>query len=540
MQQTRTVSRLCVALVILTSLVGLRCGSQPPASHRLNRVRVLMTNEPKSLSLIGKTDRNAEIVAAQIADGLLQYDADLSLQPALADSWEFSADQLTLTFHLRTDVRWHDGTPFQAEDVVSTVNLIRDPATENRSFGPKLDHMVSISAIDEHTVTVVYDQASPDVLHAWWFPIIPGHLMEPGVGILEGTYKDHPVGTGPFRFLHYKPGVEIALEANDDYWGGRPTIDQLVFKFYPEQRTAYQELLAGNLDLAPVTYDLYEEARNSPDADHLASIMYSRFSVWQLALNQDGSNPFFGDPRVRIALVTALDRESFIENVLFDAARPGITSYHPDTIWADQTIAPWPYDQAAAKQLLDDAGWRDTDGDGIRDKNGQPFSFTLMISASTQKIVDYMAAWEQESWRALGLDVEIEKLEWLAFREKRNAHQFDALSAGFTFGPEPDQTELYHSSARENGFNFFGLADPEIDRLLDAGTSTFGDAARIDIYHRLQRRLHETEPLTCLFYFSTPVLFDRDLIGVTPSPRDIYRISAGPRLWHWAEADQGM
>ena len=540
MHQTTSIPRLPVILSVLATLICLHCGQQPPASHRLNRVRVLMTNEPKSLSLIGKTDRNAEIVASQIADGLLQYNADLTIQPALAESWEFSEDQRSITFHLRAGVRWHDGTPFNAEDVVYTVNLIRDPATENRSFGPKFGSLVSITAIDELSVTAVFDQASPDILHAWWFPIIPQHLVEPGKGIIEGTFKYHPIGTGPFRFLSYTPGVEIVLEANDDHWAGRPVIDQLAFKFYPEQRTAYQELLAGNLDLAPVTYDLYEEARNSPDTDHIDAIMYSRFSVWQLALNQDGSNPFFGDPRVRIALVQALDRESFIANVLFDAARPGITSYHPDTVWADPSIAPWPYDQAAAKRLLDEAGWQDTDGDGIRDKDGQPFRFTLMISASSQKIVDYMAAWEQESWRALGLDVEIEKLEWLAFREKRNAHQFDALSAGFTFGPEPDQTELYHSSSREHGFNFFGLDDPEIDRLLEAGTSTFDDAARIAIYHELQRRLHETEPLTCLFYFSTPVLFDRELKGITPSPRDIYRISTGPRLWHWADIPTGM
>ena len=218
------------------------------------------------------------------------------------------------------------------------------------------------------------------------------------------------------------------------------------------------------------------------------------------------------------------------------AGRVGATTYHPATAWADPSLVPRTHDPARAAELLDEAGWNDRDGDGVRDRDGQPFRFSLMIANSAQKLADHLAAWKQESWSELGLDVEIERIEWQAFREKRNAGRFHAATFSLTFTTSPDQYELYHSSARETGFNFYGLADPEIDRLCEEGRRAFDPDERRAVYHRLQALLHEREPLTCLFYFSSPVLHDRRLEGVTPSPLDYWRTTRGPRLWSWAEA----
>jgi peptide/nickel transport system substrate-binding protein len=281
---------------------------------------------------------------------------------------------------------------------------------------------------------------------------------------------------------------------------------------------------------------LWIEAQERAESLRLEAFTYSMLSVWLIVWNQDGSNPFFDDPRTRKALVHALDREAFATSVVHGHARPGSTTYHPDTTWADPAIAPWPHDPAEAIRLLEAAGWSDTDGDGLRDRGGVPFRFTLMIPASTQALNDQLAVWLQQSWAEIGVAVEIDKLEWQAFRERRNAGRFNAASFSLTFSASPDQYDLYHSTARTNGFNFYGLDDPEIDRLLEAGREAFDPGERHRIYRRLQARLHDLEPVTCLFYFSSPVLHDRRLLDVTPSPLDYWRTTQGPRLWRWSEA----
>ena len=369
---------------------------------------------------------------------------------------------------------------------------------------------------------------------------MPRHLAEPGAALLTGSYAQHPVGCGPFRFVRYQPDEQIVLEANDDYWDGRPIIDRLVFRIYPDQRTAYQAMLTGDLDIMAATSNLWHEARESAKAPRLGSFVYYRLSVYNIRWNQDGTNPFFTDPRVRRAMLMATDREQFLEKMLHGLGRVATTTYHPDLPWTDPDLKPLPHDPEAAGRLLDEAGWRDGDGDGVRERDGRPFRFTLMIISSTQQIVDQMAAWLQQSWSEVGVEAEIEKLEWSFYRERRNSGQFEAALGGLATTPIPDQYELYHSTARATGVNYIGFADAEVDRLLELGRTTFDEAERTRHYHRLQRRLHELQPIGCLVHFANPVLLDGRLRGVEPSPMDYWRTTRGPRFWRWADGtDKG-
>jgi peptide/nickel transport system substrate-binding protein len=482
---TRRVRSVIVAVAFLTLAA---CGHSAPS--RPVAVRALMSHDPPSLSLIGKADRNSEILAAQITDALLQYDERMVLRPRLAETYDISDDGLTLTFQLRRGVRWHDFRPVTADDVVFSVEQARDPTVENRSFAPQFRDLVSLEAVDAHTVRARYSKATPDALEAWRLPIIPRHLAEAGAALITGEFSRHPVGCGPFRFVRYRRGEEIVLAANDDYWDGRPSIDRLVFRIYPDARTGFQALLGDDLDIMVVTPDLWREAQASEAGSTLESVIYFRLNVWQISWNQDGSNPFFTDARVRRAMILALDREKFIANVAHGLARRAVTTYHPDLPWTDSTLEPLPYDPDEARRLLDEAGWVDSDADGVRDRAGRPFRFTLTIYTSTQAINDQMAAWQQQSWAEIGIKAEIEKIEWQQFRERRIAHEFEAAMAGIGFTPIPDQLELYHSSAHEDGFNYVGLSDAEVDRLLQLGRTTWDPDERRRIYYRLQHRLH--------------------------------------------------
>ena len=176
----------------------------------------------------------------------------------------------------------------------------------------------------------------------------------------------------------------------------------------------------------------------------------------------------------------------------------------------------------------------------MRDRDGKAFSFQLIIAATPQEITDRMAAWAQESLRRIGVLMTIEKLEWRAFQERRREHRFQAAMASLSFTPVPDQFELYHSTSRDHGLNYVGFRDEEADRLLVLGRQTFDPAERRDVYHRLQQRLHELEPISVLFHFAAPVLYDARLEGLEPSPRGLWLITPGPRQWRWtAHANRG-
>jgi len=535
---TRPRARLALAAAWILLCAGVSCSGAPEKPRAAGPLRVSLSSEPASLSLIGNTDRSSEILAALITESLVAYDARLGLVPRLARSWEVSPDGLIWTFHLREGVRWHDGAPVTAQDVAFTVKKVQDAATQSRSYLSQFQD-VSVESLDPLTVRARYAAPYADALDSWTLPIVPEHRAAADPDFLSGEFARHPVGCGAFRLKSVEAGREIALEANDAYWEGRPGLDGIVFRIIPEERTAFEALLKGDLDLMNVTADLWNEAQGSPRAARLASFVSYPFGVWYIGWNQDGSNPYFGDPRVRRAMVLALDRNRFISRVLSDKARPAVGTWHPDSPWFDASLAPWPYDPDAARRLLDEAGWRDSNGNGTRDKDGVEFRFRLMMAASSQEWTGRIAAWVQESLARIGVEMTIEKLEWRAFQEGRRAHRFQAAMASLGLGPVPDQFELYHSSSRERGLNYGGFRDDEVDRLLVEGRRTFDPARRLEIYHAIQRRIHDLEPISPLFHFAVPVLYDARLEGLEPSPRGIWLITPGPRRWRWAAGASG-
>jgi len=529
--------RRCLALVFVCLLAACAPAEGPPdagtaaAGERV--VRMHITQDPASLSLIGKTDLNAEVVGIRLTDALVQYDEKLVIRPLLAKSWEFSKSGRSITFKLRENVRWHDGEPVTSADVLFTIDKLREPETENRTWAPDLRKLEKLEAPDEHTVVATYSELKADALEAWRTPILPAHVAGRDEDLFNGEFARQPIGCGPFKFVHYIRGQEIVLEANDDYWGGRPEIDRLEIKIFSDQQTAYQALMTGDLHIMVMSANLWQQARESEHAERFELTSYKRYSAWTLGWNQK-NNPFFGDARVRRAMVLALDRESFIENVANGMAHIGATTFPPSSAWAAPDVEPYGYDPDEARHLLSAAGWVDADGDGVRERDGQRLAFTLLVPVSTQQLTQWMADWQQQSWAAIGAEVTIIQLEWQAFRERRKERDFHVVAQTFHF-TDPDMYVLYHSSEMESGYNFWSNDDPEIDRLLDAVRYTFDPDQRLAEMHRLQRRLHEQEPVTALFFFDAPLIYDKRLQGVRPSPLGYANTINGPRAWRWAE-----
>jgi peptide/nickel transport system substrate-binding protein len=310
----------------------------------------------------------------------------------------------------------------------------------------------------------------------------------------------------------------------------------MVIKIVSAERTGYEALLLGDLDLLAVTPDLWRESLSAPAAKRLARFVYYRLSGWRIDWNQYDTTPFFKDKRVRRALLLALDRKRFAETVSFGLGRPGVSSYPPESPWAEPSIVAIPFDPAESARLLDAAGWRRPSPEGLREKDGVRFEFTLTFPAGSQELADRISAWMQQSLAEVGIGMKIEKLAGEAFRQRRKAHAFQAAIGTIAFDMTPDRFDLYHSTAREGGFNYGGFSDPEVDRLLEQGRATIDPAARREIYYTLQRRLDDLQPVGFLFQFAQPNLHDARLEGIVPSPVGLFSFAPGPRAWHWSSA----
>jgi len=517
---------------VLAALSLAACGG--PSPRRDNDARVALSADPSSLSLIGKSDGNSSLVASLISDGLVAYDAQGRYVPMIARTWELAPDGKTLTFHLRDGVLWHDGQRVTSRDVAFTVAKVKDPASQARSWVSSFASLATIDTPDDLTVVAHYEVPYADALEAWRVPLVPEHVAGKDANFLDGAFAHHPIGCGPFRFERFAPGQGVTLAAFDRYWGGRPALDHIIFKIITAERTGYESLLLRELDLFGVAPDLWKESLDSATASRLSRFVYYKLNAWRIDWNQYEATPFFHDKRVRRAMMMALDRKQFAESVAFGLARPGVSSYPPESPWAEPSIAAIPFDPDGCARLLDEAGWRRPPGGRVREKAGVRFSFTLILNAGSQEIADRSAAWLQQSLADVGVEVKLEKLAWEAFQQRRKAHAFEAAMGSLNLDLTPDRFSLYHSASRDDGFNYGGFVDAEIDRLLEAGRATFEPVARREIYSQLQKRLDDLQPMSFFFQFAQPVLYDGALVGVVPSPVGLYQFAPGPRAWHWS------
>ena len=520
----RTARPLLLALGAAALLAACRPASAPePAT-----LRAYLSAEPATLNFITENDGNTMQLASLIADSLVDFGPDLAPVPRLASSWEIGADSRTVTFHLRPGVRWHDGVPMTSADVAFSLEKVLDPASLAAGKRSVFETVDTWETPDDLTFRVTRREPDARLVTSWeTLPILPRHVFATGDFVAAPGHRA-PVGTGPWRFASWEAGRRIVLEANPDYFGGPPGIARLEFRPLPEPATRLNAFLAGELDLTSLRP--LDRERLSPAGDQGRILVQEVLFVWYIAWNQDGSNPFFGDPRVRRAMTMALDRAGFVERVLGGTGTVATSFVHPSMAAFDRDLAPWPYDPAAAARLLEESGWRDPDRDGVRERNGRRFAFTLLLPAGNQEI-ERLTVMFQEALRGIGVDMTIRTLEYNVYRGLRDARQFEALAAGWNLDPDPDCYDFWHSSQSRNGINYAGLANPEVDRLCEEGRRTVDPAHRTAIYRRVQHLLHDLQPATFVAYRASIVGLSPRLVGVQPHPLGIWNWYPGPLQW---------
>lgn len=465
------------------------------------------------------SDAGSHEIAKHLYVAPLQYDKNLEIEPWAAESYTVLDEGRRIRIVMRKDVFWEDGEQLTARDVEFTYRLMIDPNTPT----PYADDYLQIkkfTLVDDFTFEAEYETPFARSLITWMHDILPRHLLE-GQEVVSSPLTERPVGAGPYRFKEWVRGSRLVLEASETYFMGKPYIDEIVYRIIPDLSTMFLELKAGKLDMMNLTPQQYLHQTNGPEWD--ASYRKHRYLAFGYAyMGYNLENPIFQDKRVRQAITHALDRQGIIKGVLLGQGESTVGPYKPGTWVYNESIEDYPYDPAKAKQLLAEAGWKDSDGDGVLDREGRPFEFTILTNQGNEQRIK-TATIIQSQLKEVGITVRIRTVEWAAFlKEFVDKGRFDALILGWNILQDPDISQVWHSAqAREGGLNHVKYRNPELDTLLDQGRTTLDRAARKAAYDRIQQILHEDQPYCFLYVpYSLPILHAR-IRGIEPAPAGI-------------------
>ena len=509
---------------------GLAPASEGGTLHRR------LVGDPTTLNCVLQSGVPEQQVLQYVSRNLLDLDSRMRLVPGLAESFAVSADGRAYTFEIRPDAVWEDGSPVTAADAVFTIQRIVDPKIPSPVFKSVFDRLESVEAVGERTFTARFRE--PYAYHpmAFVLPLLPAKRFR-GRAFLQAPDNRAPFSNGPYRFVSWRPQREILLERNPRAWGGRGHFDRIVFRILPEDPVAYRALVGGDLDETRLDTSLKDRAAADPAfAGCCRMVEYYDLGWNYIALNN--RSPLFSNPLVRKAMTMLLDRGSIVRGIFKGSARTISGPWAPESPAYDASVEPLPFDPVGAAALLDAAGWRDSNGDGTRDRQGREFTFDLLYSsgATTGRQID--EAFAAELART-GIRARLRPLEWAAFTERVDAGDFEAASLAWSASdPNPDPYPYWHSSQwPPHGLNSGFYSTPEADRIMEAGRREPDEARRLALYHRLHRILRDDAPVVFVATASEKFGFARRVRGLVTSPLGLFGIWPGPLGW-WA-ADAG-
>lgn len=419
------------------------------------------------------------------------------LLPLLAQAWEESDDHLVLTVHLRAGVRFHDGSAFSARDMKAVVDVIRNPKNATAAVRSYLDELDSLTVKDELTLVLKWKRpyflANRTFLGA--IPAMPAKALEGDFDQL--AIHRAPIGTGPFRFEKWEPGASMSYVRNDAYWGDKAWLDRVVIRFVKDETVAAQLWERGEFDLMTrIPPTVWRGVESATEANRWAITGYSRSAFVENTYSWIGWNerrPVFSDVRVRRALAMLYPRDQVARLVDLGLEPPTTCPYYAASTSCDPTVPVIPNDEAAAKKLLDEAGWKDSNGDGIRDREGLPLRFTFLANTYSVKMGKLLPLY-QESLRRVGIEADIERIDPGAYNSRVRARDFDVIALSWSSTDAvQDLFQIFHSSQAEAGSNSVGYSNPEVDALLEQIRTEFDPQARAALERKVHRKLYDDQ-----------------------------------------------
>jgi peptide/nickel transport system substrate-binding protein len=496
MKQLRIANVALPVLVLVCFVFG--CASPPsvtekslklpnPAQADPNGKLVFsLGGEVSVLNPILSTDTSSSAVEGAIFSGLTKVNENLEVIPDLARSWQVSPDGKIWTFKLRQDVRWHDGYPFTADDVVFTFKSILNPKVNSvRRSDYIIDGQpISFQALDKYTVRAVLPKPFAPFLVRSGMSLIPKHLLE-SKDLNTAEFNRKPVGTGPFYFKDWVTGDHVTVARNDNYYLGRPKLAEIIYKIIPDENARLIALEAGEVDETGIPPKDYRRLKRMPGVNVFE---YDALLYTYLGLNL--ANPKFSDRRVRQALAYATDKKQLVGLIFRGLASPAYAPSAPISWAYSEAVPKYEYNPEKAKQLLKAAG-------------AENLEFTILVNQGNKER-EKAAVILQQQYKKVGVKVTVRVMEWSALLKIVNAPKdpkdFETVIIGWSLGLDPDAYSIWHSSQYPRGFNFIKYVNPEVDRLMEEGRTTLAKEKRKEIYGRLWKIIAEDQPYIFLWY----------------------------------------
>jgi peptide/nickel transport system substrate-binding protein len=471
---------------------------------------VAIADEPDVLNSLVRTSAVAGTVLSLISTGLAELMPDQSWEPRLAESWEIASDGRAITYRLRP-WRWEDGEPLTAADIRLSWELFVDPrvASPRRDL---LDAVADVVVVDPSTVRYDLVRAVEDPLQATAHAILPAHR----VAMLDPTRLDgwptnrHPLASGPFRLVRWEAGTQLVLERNPHYGLEPALLDRVVLKILPDETARILALESGDVDVvADVPPATARRLARDPEIElHEISGRVFGFVMWNVR------RPQLASPEVRRALSLAIDRARFVDDLMGGFAAPA-TSYLPPALWNhDADLAPDPFQPDSARARLARAGWIDSDGDGVRERDGERLNIEIIYRGGDD-LREAGATVLQQNLGDVGVEVRLRALELATALDFLRAGRFDAYWGEFQANVYADPSALVRSGATDR-MNFGGYANARVDSLLDVALNTVDRLRSRPIWIEVQRELASDQPAALIYYPRLIVATSRRLRDATP------------------------
>jgi len=513
-------------LAVAALLASAGADSTPPTpSGPGGRIVIGVRGDVSSFNIYTATNAFSQEVI-DLLDGKLAEEQDdfregpPSFRPALARSWEFSPDRRTLTFYLDSQARWSDGEPVTSADVLFSHQAASSPDVGWVGSDVK-EAIAETSAPGPGTVVFRFTKVYPyQLMDAVEGNILPAHVYRkvPLVDWPRQAFLDAPVSSGPFLLKRYERGSVIELVRNPHYVRSPlPRLDTVVFRVIPDDTTLVNELLSGGIDfMENVPADAVRKIEASP---RLKIVRAPDLSYTFISWNT--SRPLFSDARVRRALTLSIDRQAIIEGLLPGSGRPSagpVLSF----MWAnDPFLKPLPYNPGTARKLLQEAGWKDRDGDGIRDREGLPFRFELETNQGTELRADVVQMVSAQL-RRVGIEAVPRTFEFGAFIRRHEKHEYDAFVSSWRESTKVDLKSAFHSESKTGGYNYGFYSDRELDEVIDRARVESDRETASKLWWRAQEIIARDQPYTFLFERNRLIAVPRNLRGLRLSPRSAY------------------
>tara|TARA_B100001559_G_scaffold318140_1_gene324678 strand:- start:351 stop:1985 length:1635 start_codon:yes stop_codon:yes gene_type:complete len=456
-----------------------------------------MTGEPSNLIAMIAGDSASSSIAGNIFNSLIKYDENLEYAPDLAESWQISNNQKTITFKLKKGLEWQDGEPLTSSDVLFTWKLITNPNTRT-PYASDYQLVIKAEAPNPHTFKITYADSYAPALDTWAsLHILPKHILE-NEDINNTFFSRNPIGSSYYKLDNWISGQQVTLNANENSISGPPLIKKLTSRIIPDTSSQFLELTADNIDLMNINPIQYQ--RVFPAKKDLQSKieLYKELGNGYTYLGFNLRKAPFNDIKVRQALNYAIDKEEVIKGVLLGLGESISSPYKPGTRWNNPNLNPYPYKPKKALKLLNEAGYI-KNSKGILLKDGKPLKFEIITNQNKQR--EMTAVLIQRRLQEIGVEVSIRVIEWASFVNRFiKTGDFDVVVLGWSLSLDPDQYNIWHSSQQGPGqFNFLGYSNKNVDKLLEVGRKELNLLKREKIYHEFSKYLLEDSPIVYLY-----------------------------------------